>query len=190
MVLSKTAPQSTLEVSRILVVEDEPLTARQIQLHLEELGYGNTFIGITWALATISEILVMIKSDWIFKRFSMENVLAFSFMAAALRWFALFFAKSSPAILLLQLLHAVTYGTFHMASILYVDRLAPDNAKTLGQAVNNGLTYGLGLMFGFFINGYLYEITGSFILFLISGLIALAGGLIFQSYQLASCRRA
>jgi PPP family 3-phenylpropionic acid transporter len=76
-----------------------------------------------------------------------------------------------------------------MASILYIDRLAPDNAKTLGQAVNNGLTYGLGLMMGFFINGYLYEITGSFVLFLISSLIALAAGLIFQSYRLASRER-
>jgi PPP family 3-phenylpropionic acid transporter len=100
----------------------------------------------------------------------------------------LFFAESAAIILLSQILHSVTYGTFHMASILYIDRLAPVNAKTLGQAVNNGLTYGLGLMVGFFINGYIYETTGSFILFLISSLIALAGGLFFQSYQLASRR--
>jgi hypothetical protein len=44
-------------------------------------------------------------------------------------------------------------------------------------------------MMGFFINGYLYEITGSFVLFLISSLIALAAGLIFQSYRLASRER-
>ena len=98
----------------------------------------------------------------------------------------LFFAESAAIILLSQILHSVTYGTFHMASILYIDRLAPANAKTLGQAVNNGLTYGFGLMLGFFINGYLYEATGSFVPFLISSLIALSGGLFFQSYQLAS----
>ena len=85
-----------------------------------------------------------------------------------------------------QLLHAVTYGTFHMGSILYIDRVAPDKAKTLGQAVNNALTYGFGLMVGFFINGYLYETTGSFRLFLISSIIALAGGLMFQAYQLVN----
>jgi PPP family 3-phenylpropionic acid transporter len=73
-----------------------------------------------------------------------------------------------------------------MASILYIDRLAPDQAKTLGQAVNNALSYGLGLMVGFFINGYVYEITGSHPLFLMSALIALAGGMLFQSFQLAS----
>ena len=157
-------------------------------IHLENLGYHSTFIGLSWALASTAEILVMVKSNRIFNRFSLENVLFFSFLVAAVRWMILFFSESAAIILLSQILHSVTYGTFHMASILYIDRLVPDNAKTLGQAVNNGLTYGLGLMVGFFINGYIYETSGSFVLFLISSLIALAGGLFFQSYQLASRR--
>lgn len=126
-----------------------------------------------------------IKSDKIFNRYSLENVLFFSFLVAAVRWMILFFAHSPMLILLSQILHAVTYGTFHMASILYIDRLAPEKAKTLGQAVNNALTYGLGLMVGFFVNGYVYEITGSFTLFLMSSLIALAGGLLLKSHQLS-----
>lgn len=158
-------------------------------IHLENLGYGSTFIGVAWALASTSEILVMIKSKKIFDRFSLESVLFFSFLVAAARWMILFAADSTVVILASQVLHAVTYGTFHMASILYIDRLAPDQAKTLGQAVNNALTYGLGLMVGFFVNGYVYEITGSHTLFLMSALIALAGGLLFQSYQLTMKRR-
>jgi PPP family 3-phenylpropionic acid transporter len=158
-------------------------------IHLANLGYGTTFIGLTWALASTAEILVMIKSDKIFNRFSLENVLFFSFLVAAARWIILFFLESAALILLSQVLHAVTYGTFHMASILYIDRLAPEKAKTLGQAVNNALTYGLGLMVGFFVNGYVYEITGSFTLFLMSSLIALAAGLLFKSHQLAVSRK-
>ena len=157
-------------------------------IHLANMGYGSTFIGIAWALASTAEILVMIKSDKIFNRFSLENVLFFSFMVAAARWMILFLAQTATLILLSQILHAITYGTFHMASILYIDRLAPEKAKTLGQAVNNALTYGLGLMVGFFVNGYVYEITGSFTLFLMSSLIALAGGLLLKSHQLAASR--
>ncbi len=159
-------------------------------IHLANMGFGSTFIGITWALASTAEILVMIKSDRLFNRFSLENVLFFSFLVAAVRWMILFFAGSATLILASQILHAVTYGTFHMASILYIDRLAPEKAKTLGQAVNNALTYGLGLMVGFFVNGYVYEITGSFTLFLMSSLIALAGGLLFKSHQLAVRKKA
>ena len=159
-------------------------------IHLENLGYDNTFIGIAWALASIAEILVMIKSDRIFKRFSLENVLVFSFMVAAVRWFALFFATSPAVILFLQVFHAVTYGTFHVASILFIDSLTPDETKTLGQAVNNAVTYGLGLMVGFFINGYLFEIMGSFALFMISSFIALAGGVLLKCSQIIDHRLA
>ena len=158
-------------------------------IHLENLGYDSTFIGIAWAVASTAEILVMIRSDKIFGRFTLENVLFFSFLIAAVRWLILFFTGSTAVILLSQILHALTYGTFHMASILYIDRLAPEQAKTLGQAVNNALSYGLGLMVGFFVNGYVYEMTGSNTLFLLSSFIALTGGLIFQSYQIALRRR-
>ncbi len=158
-------------------------------IHLENLGYGNTFIGIAWALASIAEIMVMINSDSIFRRFSLENVLVFSFIVAAVRWFALFFAISPPAILFFQLFHAITYGTFHVASILYIDAITPDETKTLGQAVNNAVTYGLGLMVGFFFNGYLFEALGSFGLFMTSGFIALGGGMLLKGSQIIEKRR-
>jgi PPP family 3-phenylpropionic acid transporter len=127
-------------------------------IHLENMGYPKAFIGIAWALASTAEILVMIKSREIFKRFSLENVLIFSFVLAALRWLILYFVQSPVLILFSQIFHAITYGTFHMASILYIDQLTPNSAKTLGQAVNNAVQYGLGLMVGFFLNGYLYAV--------------------------------
>jgi PPP family 3-phenylpropionic acid transporter len=158
-------------------------------IHLANLGFDGTFIGICWALASTAEILVMVRSEKLFNRFSIENVLTFSFAAAAIRWLILFSATSTAIILASQILHAVTYGAFHMASILYIDRLAPQNAKTTGQAVNNAVTYGLGLMIGFFVNGYLYEIMGSFALFGLSSLIAVGGGLLFKGLQMMEHNR-
>ena len=77
-----------------------------------------------------------------------------------------------------------------MASILYIDRLAPEASKTLGQAINNALTYGLGLMVGFFLNGYLYEKLGSHPLFLISACVAAAAAVLFASGQLSTRKSA
>ncbi len=145
-------------------------------IHLENLGFKSTFIGITWALASISEIFVMINSQRIFKRFSYEFVLILSFAAAGLRWLILYFATSAFLILFTQLLHAFSYGSFHVASILYIDKLTPTDAKTLGQAANNAFSYGLGIMSGFFLNGYLFDIIGAQALFAVSGLLAIAGG--------------
>ena len=152
-------------------------------IHLANLGYHGLFIGTCWAVAVGAEIVAMFASESIFKRFSYETVLIFSFALAVLRWAGLWGATSPVALLLLQTTHAASYATFHMASILYMDTLAPDDAKTIGQAANNAVTYGLGLMVGFFLSGALYTQLGSQALFGLSGLIALAGGILFSGWQ-------
>ncbi len=152
-------------------------------IHLEKLGYGGAFIGFAWALASFSEIIIMMQSDRILKRFTPEKVLLFAFLAAALRWFLLIFVRSPIVIMVLQGMHAFTYGAFHVASIIYIDMLIPEGSKTLGQAVNNAATYGLGLMIGFFISGYIYDWQGASAMFLFSGLIALAAGGIFLNAE-------
>jgi PPP family 3-phenylpropionic acid transporter len=149
-------------------------------IHLEKLGYGKTFIGVTWALASIAEILVMVNSDRIFKKISIKKVLIISFFIAAARWLILSFTESAAIILLSQIMHAGTYATFHIASILYIDSLIPSEAKTFGQAVNNAVTYGLGMTAGLILNGLFFDRFGSFPLFAVSALIALAGGLLMS----------
>ncbi|NNG00569.1 MAG: MFS transporter [Desulfobacteraceae bacterium] len=151
-------------------------------IHLEILGYDRTFIGTCWALASIAEIVVMVNSKRIFDRFSPPAILVFAFAAAVIRWIALSRVETAAAILLTQALHAITYGAFHVASILYVDTLSSDEAKTFGQAVNNAVTYGLGLTVGFFVAGILYEKVGSHQLFALSALTALFGGVVMSVY--------
>lgn len=155
-------------------------------IHLEKLGFGNVFVGFAWALASLAEITVMINSRRLFARFSLENVLIFSFFAASARWIVLFLAVSPTAILFSQLLHAITYGAFHMASILYIDRVSPAGAKTFGQALNNSVTFGMGLMIGIFINGYFFDLIGSAPLFIGSAVVAAAGGLVLWPVLKAS----
>lgn len=152
-------------------------------IYLVELGHGGSFIGLCWALASTAEVVVMINSARLFARFSFKWVLTISFAVAVIRWGILYFAQSVPLILVSQLLHAVTYGAFHMAGILYMDQLAPAADKTLGQALNNAVTYGLGLSVGFFVSGVLYEAGNSAPLFLFSATVSFAGGLLFAGYH-------
>lgn len=147
-------------------------------IHLESLGFDSFFIGMAWALASLSEILVMLKSRAIFKKFSFDRLILFSLFVSSLRWLLLFFAVSPVFILACQILHAITYGVFHISSILYIDSLSHEESKTVGQSVNNAVTYGLGMMAGFLINGYFYERLGAH-LFLFSSACAFAGGLLF-----------
>lgn len=158
-------------------------------IHLAQLGHGGSFIGVCWALASAAEVVVMINSPRLFARFSFKRILAVSFAVAVLRWGLLYVAQSAMVILASQLLHAITYGAFHMAGILYMDQLAPESEKTLGQALNNAVTYGLGLTVGFFVSGALYDVGNTAPLFLLSAGVALAGGLLFAGFHgVAFCR--
>ncbi|GAB6096049.1 MFS transporter [Desulfatiferula olefinivorans] len=147
-------------------------------IHLEQLGFGPTFISLAWALASVAEIGIMLNSDRLFRRFSIRTVLITSFVAAALRWLLLFVAVSPEMILLSQLFHALTYGAFHIACILYMDQLSSPETKTFGQVANNAVSYGLGMMAGFVFNGYFFEAAGVY-LYLASALTALSGALLF-----------
>ncbi|SDU45357.1 MFS transporter [Desulfobacula phenolica] len=148
-------------------------------IHLDKLGYGTFFIGATWAVASIAEIVIMINSGRILKYVSLENVLFFSFLAATVRWCLLWRATTVSEIMIAQVLHAFTYGTFHIASILYMDLLSTGETRTLGQAVNNAVSYGLGMMAGFLLNGYLYEAYGA-LLFLMSACVSLVGAFVLK----------
>ncbi len=152
-------------------------------IHLVQLGHGGSFIGLCWALASSAEVVVMINSPRLFARFSFKRVLAVSFVVAALRWGILYATQSAMVILVSQLLHAITYGAFHMAGILYMDQLAPASDKTLGQVLNNAVTYGLGLTVGFFVSGALYDAGHTAPLFLFSAGVALGGGLLFSVFH-------
>jgi PPP family 3-phenylpropionic acid transporter len=147
-------------------------------IQLEKLGYGRTFIGFSWAVASLAEIFVMLRSDILFKRFSIRAVLIFAFAVAAIRWAVLCFSVSPWMIIFAQILHAVTYGAFHIGCILYMDELSHEEVKTLGQVANNAVSYGLGMMTGFVLNGMFYETAGAH-LYLASSFTAIAGGLLF-----------
>jgi len=151
-------------------------------IHLTKSGFSNSFIGIAWGLASLSEIFIMVNSARIFKNFSLESILLFSFLTAFARWLLLSFSASASVIILTQILHAITYGTFHIASILYIDSMSPEKNKTLGQAINNAATYGLGMMTGFLINGYLFDKIGAYSLFLLNSLISITAFFLFWSF--------
>jgi PPP family 3-phenylpropionic acid transporter len=153
-----------------------------ISIHLEALGYDKTFIGICWALASICEIGVMAGSQRIFSRFSLKSVLVFALFAASIRWLVLSHFTGAAPILISQALHALTYGTFHMASILTIDRFASDRLKTFAQTLNNSIGYGMGMTAGFLVAGYIYQRSGFVWMFQASSLIALCGALILYRW--------
>ena len=153
-------------------------------IYLSDKGLDNIYIGFSWGIAVFAEIIIMHNSNRIFKKVAPLSVLIFSMFAASFRWMILYFTSDIIVILASQVLHCFSYASFHMASILYIDELSPEGQKTTGQAINNAIGYGAGLLAGNIISGAAYDVFGGQNLFLGASFVAMSGGFILMSFSL------
>ncbi|WP_313089633.1 MFS transporter [Pseudomonas sp.] len=147
-------------------------------IHLEALGYGRGTIGLLWALGVVAEILLFLVMKGLLARFSLRQVLTVSFLLAALRWLLLgALADHLGVLLLAQLLHAATFGSFHAAAIHFVQRSFGHRQQGQGQALYATLA-GVGGALGALYSGYSWASLGPLATFAIASVAALAAAVI------------
>ena len=147
-----------------------------LTLHLEALGYSATSIGFLWTAGVLAEILVFLYLPQLFRRYALSTILIASLLAGVVRFLAIGWAAGELGIVLLaQLLHAATFGSFHAASVAAVHRVFPAHAQARGQTLFSGFTYGAGAAAGLVIAGWAWAGGGAPLAFSVSGAAALAG---------------
>jgi PPP family 3-phenylpropionic acid transporter len=157
-----------------------------LTLHLQRAGYSGTAIGALWTLGVLAEIVVFLYLPALFRRFALSQILAASFLCAALRFLALgWLAGVAAVVVLAQLLHAASFGSFHAASVAAVHRVFPEAAQARGQTLFSGVTYGAGGAAGALAAGWAWETAGPGFAFSLSALAALAGLLLAHALKRA-----
>ncbi|EIK52351.1 MFS metabolite transporter [Stutzerimonas stutzeri TS44] len=152
-----------------------------LSIHLEALGYTRTTIGLLWALGVVAEILLFLVMARLLERFSLRQVLATSFLLAALRWLLLGnLADHLLVLLTAQLMHAATFGSFHAAAIHFVQRSFGHRQQGQGQALYATLA-GVGGALGALYSGYAWNSLGPAWTFTIASLAALAAAVIIAA---------
>ena len=148
-------------------------------LHLVGHGYSTSIVGLLWTLGVLAEIIAFACLPWLFQRYSYRAVLLMSFAAAAVRFTAIGWGASSLVVLAVaQLLHALSFGTYHAASVALVHRLFPGPLEIRGQALYASLSYGLGGVSGGLLAGLTWQISGAEATFTLSALFSATGGAI------------
>lgn len=144
-----------------------------LTLHLEHLGYSRGVIGMLWALGVVAEVLMFLGMSRILTRFSVRRVLLASFLLAALRWLLLgAFAEFFWVLLLAQVMHAATFGSFHAAAIHFVRHSFAARQQGQGQALYAALS-GVGGALGALYAGYSWNGLGPAWTFALASLAAL-----------------
>jgi PPP family 3-phenylpropionic acid transporter len=149
-------------------------------LYLKNLAYSGFLIGIFIAIGVVAEIGVFVFAAIFFKSFSLKTLISMSILLTAFRWFIVgHFANSDMALAFSQLIHALSLGLYHSASISFIQQHFNANQQSRGQAIYIGGVYGVGGAIGAYVAGLLWqEGIGAVITFDFAAITALIGGVL------------
>ena len=94
-----------------------------------------------------------------------------------------YFAEQLTLLLVSQLLHAASFGSFHAASIALVQRFFSGRTAAQGQAVYSSLGFGVGGALGAWGSGLLWVEIGAQRSYLLAGFAA-GFGAVFMLWSL------
>lgn len=130
-------------------------------IYMEEAGYASSAIGELWALGVLAEVGIFLIMHRFLQRWGARRVLIASLVIAVMRWTLVGLAPENlPLVLLAQLMHAATFGTFHAAAIHLIHHYFVGRHQGRGQALYSSVSFGAGGAFGSLLSGYLWDGIG------------------------------
>ncbi len=148
-------------------------------IYLTEHGYSKTLVGGLWSLGVVAEIAVFVFMPGLLRRFGLRSLLLASLVTAVARFLLIGAAVEVFGLMLFaQLLHALTFGVHHAASVAAIHRWFPGRCQARGHALYSSLSFGAGGLFGGLVSGWTWQPWGGSLTFALGALFALIGVLL------------
>ena len=148
-------------------------------LQLDRLGFSKTQIGLFWSVGVLAEIGLFYFQHVLFDRFSLVQLLLFSFICAVVRFILIGLAEASVVLLILaQLLHAVTFAVHHSASVGLIRQWFAPNQQVRAQALYIVIAYGFGGTLGGLALAQVWDRLSSAAVFFTAAAAAAVGALL------------
>jgi PPP family 3-phenylpropionic acid transporter len=147
-------------------------------LYMQSLGASKTLMGLALTFSTLSEMPAMFFSDRLLRRFGARGMLIIAMTTIGLRLLCYAITTQAWVVLLIQLVHGLTFAAIYTAGVYYADLVAPPGMKATTQGMFGGTLMGFGAAAGGLLGGLLmdqfspsgmYAFAGTFVLV---GLIA------------------
>jgi PPP family 3-phenylpropionic acid transporter len=119
-------------------------------LHWRAAGYSEVVIGALWAEGVLCEVLLFACGSWVVRRLGAGGLIFAAGLAAAVRWLATGLTHSLTALVLLQTLHALSFGAAHLGAMHWIGRKVEPALSATAQSLYAAIVFGL------FLGGLLY----------------------------------
>ena len=143
--------------------------------YIAELGASETTMGIALTIATLTEIPVFFFGHHLVKRFTAHGLFMLALLLIGIR--SLFYAVVDTPFLvfIVQAFGGTIFPAMWLAGVSYADENAPAGFKSTAQGLFGAVTFGFGSAVGGFLGGLMLENLGGRGMFLVFGIIILAG---------------
>jgi PPP family 3-phenylpropionic acid transporter len=124
---------------------------------VRDVGLSSAVTGAGLALGVLAEVLALLSFPALLRRFSLRALFAMAFAGTVLRWVLVARARGAPALVSLQLLHALTFGVFWACAVEAMQRIVPVRLRATGQALFSAFVFGAGNATGYALSGAGYD---------------------------------
>jgi PPP family 3-phenylpropionic acid transporter len=128
---------------------------------VRDRGLPSHVTGLGMGAGVLAEIAALLVFPRLARRLSLRALLAIAFLGTAARWLLVSQAETAAAIVLLQLLHGLTFGLFWAAAMDAMAELVPAPLRATGQALFTAVVFGGGNAIGYQLSGIGYDLHGS-----------------------------
>ncbi|MCH8543269.1 MAG: MFS transporter [Alcanivorax sp.] len=144
-------------------------------IYLVDMGISRSIAGQLWAFGVVAEVAVFLLMHRLLERHSLALIIQASLLLAALRWLIIATQADSMSMLVLaQVLHAASFGSFHAASMAWLHRTFRDGHAGQGQALYSSLGFGAGWAVGATLAGLFWDQLGGTSFLLAAGVALFA----------------
>lgn len=143
--------------------------------YMAELGANESTMGFASSIATLTEIVIFFFGNRLVKKFGSYGLLVLALVMFGIRSL-LFGLVSTPfMVLVLQVFGGTIFPTMWLAGVSYADENSPSGLKSSAQGLFGAMMFGVGSAASGFIGGLLLESMGGRGMFIVLGIIILAG---------------
>jgi MFS transporter, PPP family, 3-phenylpropionic acid transporter len=153
-------------------------------IHWRDAGISEAMIGWLWAEGVIAEILLFLWAGGVVERAGPRRVLLIASILTAARWTVSGLSVDLPVLILIQTLHAASFGAVHLATMQYLRDAVPAGLHASAQGCYAAIS---ALLFGLLmpVSGWLYGASGGQAFLAMAVVAIVAAGLVMTGARAA-----
>ncbi len=153
-------------------------------LYILELGGDESYIGVATFIGVATECIVLATGAFWFRRFHETTFIMIAGILYCIRWLLMAIITEPSVVLVLQLLHGVTFGILFLSAFQYTSKILPSHLQATGHVLFYTILFGVSAIIGTLAGGAIIDYFSMQVLYFLMSILAAIGVGLLGIYRL------